>query len=98
MSNGVSPAVDPLPVPTTVIVGSNDRVSSDFDQVYPTWKEMPRDRRRSSCTSSAWYVEKSLESMTLNPLPYCGYGMKKNGWPASAVTDCAGVPCSLVAS
>ena len=33
MSNGVSAAVDALPVPTTVRVGSNERVSSDFDQV-----------------------------------------------------------------
>ena len=52
MSNGVSAAVEAAPVPTTVIVGSKLRVSSDFDHVYAALKEMPRDSRRVICASS----------------------------------------------
>src|ERR1051326_3005088 len=87
MSNGVLPAVELLLVPTTVSVGSKDRVSSDLAQVYARLQDMPRERRRWNCTSSALYVEKSFESSTFNPPEYCGNGMKKNGWLAEiAVT------------
>src|SRR5437868_14955762 len=88
MSSGVSAAVELFQVPTTVRVGSNERVSSDVAQVYARLNEMPFRSRRSSCTSSALYVEKSFESRTLMPLLYCGNGMKKNGSPAEiCVTD-----------